>query len=637
MNRQKGVILPVILMILVLLGLLAATFGLRVHSDLAATQAQADMLQTRLAAEAGVERIKMLLREAQLDSNRWFNNPDELHRVIVWSEGGDATLWGKNDELDEGTPAFRFSIVADDAEDDEHFIRFGITDESSRLNLNKATATQLMALIQQVVAGDESVDPQAIVDAIMDWRDADQTPIGEDGDTEGDYYESLDPPYRVKNGPFDTVEELLLVKGITGSILYGEDFDRNGLLTPNEDDGDKNFPDDNQDGKLNRGLYPYLTVLSVEDNVSNDRRPRVSLAGSATAIREQLESDFPGEPDVIEFLATVGRSQTGRRGPQAPRGGTAQPGGRPTSGGRTSRPSLHGPSRPGRSLTPPGGANPGGAAPGAGGTGGAKTGSRQQRRQNPVPNPAIKPPKAGQGNPPGQNPGETEEPLEGLPGGENPQTGDREEQPADGTKGSGQESGEAQPPAEGQEGQESTHGTGGQQSIRSPASLLLLKEQPGTGQPLNNPLKLEHLAVLMDRTTVLPQNVQKVQGLVNINTAPREVLRCLDGLTENDIEAIIAKRVGLDATTKATTAWLVTEEAVSLETFDAISAQITARGQQFAVESLGYADHLGTVTRLQVVLDMMGPVPQTVYYRDATYLGGHFPIREEDKERVGAR
>jgi hypothetical protein len=103
------------------------------------------------------------------------------------------------------------------------------------------------------------------------------------------------------------------------------------------------------------------------------------------------------------------------------------------------------------------------------------------------------------------------------------------------------------------------------------------------------------------------------------------------------VEAIVAKRPSLDDEKRATTAWLVTEEVISLETYDRIAAQITARGQQFTIESLGYADHAGMVTRLQVVVDMMGPVAQTIYYRDISYLGGHFPIREADKERIGVR
>ena len=52
------------------------------------------------------------------------------------------------------------------------------------------------------------------------------------------------------------------------------------------------------------------------------------------------------------------------------------------------------------------------------------------------------------------------------------------------------------------------------------------------------------------------------------------------------------------------------------------------------IEALGFADHIGTVTRLQVLVDLVGPIAQTIYYRDLSNLGGHFTIREEDKENV---
>ncbi len=47
---RRGLILPVVLLVLLLLGLLCAMFAFRVNADLAATQAVAYRLQTRLAA-----------------------------------------------------------------------------------------------------------------------------------------------------------------------------------------------------------------------------------------------------------------------------------------------------------------------------------------------------------------------------------------------------------------------------------------------------------------------------------------------------------------------------------------------------------------------------------------------------------
>jgi hypothetical protein len=112
------------------------------------------------------------------------------------------------------------------------------------------------------------------------------------------------------------------------------------------------------------------------------------------------------------------------------------------------------------------------------------------------------------------------------------------------------------------------------------------------------------------------------------------VLRCIEGLTGEQISAIVATREALDSEEKETTTWLLTEEVLDLDTYEAVAPMITARGQQFRIEALGYGDHIGMVTRIEVIIDMVGPIPQPIYYRDLTRLGGHYPIREEDLEET---
>ncbi|MGB2988226.1 MAG: hypothetical protein WBE26_20345 [Phycisphaerae bacterium] len=580
---RRGVILPVVLFVLLLLGLLVAMFSFRVNADLASTRAIAYRLQTRLAAEAGVERVKLLLRESRYDMDRWYHNPDELHRIIVWMEDGDETLWGTNEEFEDELMVYRFSIVADDPTDDEEYIRFGITDEASKVNLNTATEWQLRMLVRAAVAGDEEIDPQEIVDAILDWRDVDRVPRGADGDTEGEYYRTLPKPYLVKNGPFDTVEELLLVKGVTGQILYGEDFDRNGLLTANEDDGDETFPrGDNQDGVLNRGLYPYLTVLSAEDNVSNDNRPRVYLLGDEATARAELSLAFPDEPGVVDFIVGAARGQEG----SGDKGGGGKGSGGEGSGGEGSG---------GKGSGGEGSGGKGSGGKGGGGEGSGGKGNKLER-------------KGGKGE---KGPGDTDTQPDGAEGGLD-ELGE----------------GALSPDTGASDPTEMDDAGSGSKPIRTPASLFRAE---------GSPLTLEHLPVLMDRTTMVPPEQRTLIGLININTAPPLVLRCIEGLTGEHIGAILEVRDTLDPETKATTAWLLTEDVVDFETFEQIASQITARGQQFRIESLGYAGHIGMVTRLEVVVDMLGPIAETVYYRDLTYLGGHYPIREKDLENIRVR
>ena len=608
-RRARAVILPVVLFVLLLLGLLGAMFSFRIHADVSATRVMGDRLQTRLAAEAGVEAVKLMLRTARFDRTQWYHNPDAFHRILVWAHGADRSTAGTNEEFKD-TKAFRFSIVADDPTDDERYIRFGITDEASKLNLNTATDGQLLKLVEAVVTGQEEEDnlnPRAIVDAIIDWRDADSKPTGEAGDTEEGYYRSLDKPYRVKNGPFSTVEELLLVKGITGQVLFGEDFDRNGLLTPNEDDGDKTFPPDNQDGILNRGLFPYLTVMSYDNNTSNDNRPRVFMFSDEATLKKELEPVFPDEPDVVNFIVAVTRT-----GPGVPGTGGKPPGSKPPKAGTGVTP---GPQEPG--ANPPVQPPPG--APG-GGKGGKKPPTVPVPPGGPTP-PKIPPPVGKLMNSMKQNnPGSPTRPGDPAPTPDEPEPA--EEGGEEGKKPTG--------------GVESGDGGTAATPIRSPASLLRPRKI-GTAQEEPSPLTVDRLPLLMDRLSTRRPTERRITGLINVNTAPRLVLECLGELNGEQIQSILALRETLDADTLSTPAWLVTEGAVDLETFDKIAANLTSRGQQFSIESLGYGDHIGMVTRLQVVVDMVGPIAQTIYYRDLSYLGGSYPIREEDKEQVRGR
>lgn len=69
---------------------------------------------------------------------------------------------------------------------------------------------------------DEEIEPLTIISCIKDWMDSgdDDAITGLNG-AESDYYESLDPPYACKNGPFDDLSELRLVKGITPELFAG--------------------------------------------------------------------------------------------------------------------------------------------------------------------------------------------------------------------------------------------------------------------------------------------------------------------------------------------------------------------------------------------------------------------------------
>ena len=167
----------------------------------------------------------------------------------------------------------------------------GLVDEAAKLNINTATVEILEGLPGMT---------NELAAAIIDWRDADKdlTPNG----AESEYYPMRKIPYNCKDSRFETVEELRLVMGAEWDLLYGEDTNRNGILDPNENDGDKSLPDDNANGKLDFGLLEYLTVYSREPNKRSDGSGRINIHSTPNPALTQLLSDSFGQQrgDQIE-------------------------------------------------------------------------------------------------------------------------------------------------------------------------------------------------------------------------------------------------------------------------------------------------------------------------------------------------
>jgi type II secretory pathway component PulK len=96
----------------------------------------------------------------------------------------------------------------------------------------------LSALI--VILGLDDETAKTISYAVLDWKDEDDSPSDSAYGAEDDYYQSLPKPYQCKNRPFDSAEELLLVRGMTPEIYEGLKgyvtvFPKQGILRVNFD------------------------------------------------------------------------------------------------------------------------------------------------------------------------------------------------------------------------------------------------------------------------------------------------------------------------------------------------------------------------------------------------------------------
>lgn len=117
---------------------------------------------------------------------------------------------------------------------------FGVSDEGSRLNINKVSLQSLQRLL--IVQGGVSEDQAfQLASAIYDWREFGETQAGGFSNNV-DYYDSLQFPYSEKKADFEILDEIRLVAGMTGRIydtikdyitIYGEgSINMNSVTSP---------------------------------------------------------------------------------------------------------------------------------------------------------------------------------------------------------------------------------------------------------------------------------------------------------------------------------------------------------------------------------------------------------------------
>jgi general secretion pathway protein K len=95
---------------------------------------------------------------------------------------------------------------------------YRITDEESRVNVNSASPERLERILQCLGVDKTIRDP--IVDSILDWIDTNDEHRANGAESD-DYYLKLPTPYRARNGPLESLDELLQIKGITPAIFEG--------------------------------------------------------------------------------------------------------------------------------------------------------------------------------------------------------------------------------------------------------------------------------------------------------------------------------------------------------------------------------------------------------------------------------
>ena len=191
-SNQRGVALILVLWIFIFLFVVAFDFSASVREEGMASHRYAAEGEGYYLALAGFERGLYKLLSPPTGSSR--------PAAVQWK---DIACWDLNEEQLGGG-----------------FYRVRPTDEGGKIHLNRVNEATLRRVFTNL--GVEEHQRAVLVDSIMDWRDQDDLHRA-NGAEKDDYYGQLSPPYSPKNGPFDMVEELLWVRGVTPDLFYGQE------------------------------------------------------------------------------------------------------------------------------------------------------------------------------------------------------------------------------------------------------------------------------------------------------------------------------------------------------------------------------------------------------------------------------
>jgi len=209
-------ILILVLVVIAMLSLAGYTFAELMFTERKATHLHGRERQLNAVVASGTELMQVLLEQpisAQAEVGGADDNPELFRHVLVL------------DVLDQHVHGYFTAAVpvTSSAADGQSTMRFGAESDSARLNLSSllqwdrtkegAAREALMHLPGMT---------EEIADAILDWIDADDDARA--FGAESDYYSQLENGYEPRNAIPETMEELLLVRGVTRSLLFGTQY-----------------------------------------------------------------------------------------------------------------------------------------------------------------------------------------------------------------------------------------------------------------------------------------------------------------------------------------------------------------------------------------------------------------------------
>ena len=282
--ESRGVALIMVLWVIAILSVVVLEFSFAMRTEVHITTNYKEELQCYAMAEGGVQRaIGELIYK--LDPRI-----QQMRRTLKPEE----TPPEQREWIPDGRPySLPFGLGT---------CEIRVMSEAGKVNINAVSESMLRKIIGQLGLEGETKD--IVADSILDWRDPND--FYRVNGAENDYYQSLKDPYDCKNGNLDSIEELLLVRGITPDLFYGT----KGTSTGEEASVDR------------IGLKDIFTIYSFGEQVDiNSATPFVlnAVLGipqevSQLMVKAREEKGFENQQDLLQrvpeltpFMGEIGR------------------------------------------------------------------------------------------------------------------------------------------------------------------------------------------------------------------------------------------------------------------------------------------------------------------------------------------
>ena len=297
-SARRGFVLLAILVFIMLISMVTVSLLFRSRAEETAAGASRGGEQAWAAAFSGIQQVLQVAVAAKTGNSEWRDNPAAFRERLVFEDGSDR---------------WHFTVFSPGDSESLTEIRYGLTDEASRVNLNRPGGCDLAkiprmteTMVQSVRggAGGRETDRLDRLTGTLPGTPAAVPELSETAASPGDTLSFPVPPPlaagSTNTGSFATVEALLRFPDFTSELLFGEDINRNGRLDPNENDGDETQPPDNRDGRLDHGMSQYLTTTAYDPDLTQGGQRRVDLNDPLASLPS---ADLP--PAFTNYVAAL--------------------------------------------------------------------------------------------------------------------------------------------------------------------------------------------------------------------------------------------------------------------------------------------------------------------------------------------